>query len=107
MEHIIKRDGKVVAFDSNKIKIAITKAFESTKEVNYTEEEQEIIINKVIEKIIALKKDQTIEQIQDTVEKQLLKTAPIVGKNFLIYRRERTKIRNKKTKRYDSRVNSC
>ena len=51
MEHIIKRDGKVVAFDSNKIKIAITKAFESTKEVNYTEEEQEIIINKVIEKI--------------------------------------------------------
>ena len=96
MNKIIKRDGKIVEYNPEKIKIAITKAFESTKEVNYTEEEQEIIINKVIEKIIALKKDQTIEQIQDTVEKQLLKTAPMVGKNFLVYRRERTKIRNKK-----------
>ena len=66
MEHIIKRDGKVVAFDSNKIKIAITKAFESTKEVNYTEEEQEIIINKVIEKIIEVEANQvaTVEMKQ-------------------------------------------
>ena len=32
MEHIIKRDGKIVAFDSEKIKIAILKAFNSTEE---------------------------------------------------------------------------
>ena len=96
MEHIIKRDGKIVAFDSEKIKIAILKAFDSTEEQVYTSEEKETIIHKIIEKIVVLKKDQTVEQIQDTVEKQLLKLAPQVGKNFLIYRRERTKIRNKK-----------
>lgn len=96
MEHIIKRDGKQVDFDANKIKLAISKAFDSTDEVTYTKEEQTVIIDKIIDKITVFKKDQTVEQIQDTVEKQLLKLAPVVGKNFLIYRRERTKIRNKK-----------
>ena len=56
MEHIIKRDGKVVAFDSNKIKIAITKALAS-KEKSLSSEKQEELIEKIIEKITVLKKD--------------------------------------------------
>ena len=95
MEHIIKRDGKVVAFDSNKIKIAITKALAS-KEKSLSSEKQEELIEKIIEKITVLKKDQTVEQIQDHVESKLIKLDPEAGRNFIVYRRERTKIRNKK-----------
>ena len=50
MEHIIKRDGKVVAFDSNKIKIAITKALAS-KEKSLSSEKQEELIEKIIENL--------------------------------------------------------
>ena len=95
MEHIIKRDGKVVAFDSNKIKIAITKALAS-KEKSLSSKKQEELIEKIIEKITVLKKDQTVEQIQDHVESNLIKLDPEAGRNFIVYRRERTKIRNKK-----------
>lgn len=95
MEHIIKRDGKVVDFDAGKIKIAILKALNSQSEV-FTSEKQEEIINKIIEKIIILKKDQTVEQIQDHVESHLIKLAPEAGRNFIVYRRERAKIRNKR-----------
>ena len=95
MNKIIKRDGKVVEYNPEKIKLAIQKALKTEEQLR-TQEEQDKIIKKIIEKIESHKKDQTVEQIQDQVERELIKLAQEAGRNFVVYRRERTKIRNKK-----------
>lgn len=94
---VIKRDGKKVPYEKEKIVKAIEKAFLATEEVKIEDEKRTELIEKIIKKIeLENKETLKIEEIQDLIEKKLLKLEPRVGKNFLIYRRERTKIRNKK-----------
>lgn len=90
---VVKRDGKVISFNEEKIIHAVEKAFLATEQ----QYDQAGIIEKIVKKIEHEdKKVWKVEELQDLIEKKLLKLAPEVGKNFLIYRRERTKVRNKK-----------
>lgn len=96
---IKKRDGRIVAFDENKITNAIAKAMQATGETAQRQEAE-----KVAEQVIAslskrYPKDHipTIEEIQDVVETELIlmdyaKTA----KAYILYRNERAQVREKK-----------
>ncbi|MCL1857867.1 MAG: anaerobic ribonucleoside triphosphate reductase [Oscillospiraceae bacterium] len=98
---IIKRDGREVPFNIEKIANAIFKAAKAIGGSDYdgalnlaykvTEE-----IEKDFEKT---KKLPTVEQIQDTVEKVLMKTGHSrTAKEYILYRAERNKIREMNTR---------
>lgn len=91
---ITKRDGKQEVFSIEKIKNAITKAFRASN-VRDTEREMYDIAFTVANEI----KDKTtsVEEIQDTVEKELMKRNPTVAKKYIIYREWRNIERHKKT----------
>ena len=74
---IIKRDGKQENFSSSKITNAISKAFEATGLSNQT-----ALIDEVTNKVISHLSGTTIgvEEIQDIVEKELMKVQPEVAK---------------------------
>ena len=48
--NVIKRDGRCVKFDENKIRKAITSAFNSCKE-SFTDEDLKKLVNFVVEKL--------------------------------------------------------
>jgi ribonucleoside-triphosphate reductase (formate) len=91
---IIKRDGKKEDFSISKIKNAVTKAFNAT---GITEEDK--LIADVTMRVIGNFTTPTIsvEQIQDLVEKELMKVQPEVAKKYIIYREWRNTERDKKT----------
>ena len=91
---IIKRDGKQEGFSINKIRNAITKAFRATG----IEDEMELI-NAVTHRVVDNFTTPTlsVEEIQDLVEKELMKVRPEVAKKYIIYREWRTTERDKKT----------
>ena len=100
MEFLVtKRDGTLVDFDSSKIKSAITKTNSRTKEM--AAEDIERIVKVVENKCLHLKdKDKiSVEQIQDLVEDSLLKSKfNQTAKSYILYRDQRTRVRNGKTK---------
>lgn len=92
---IKKRDGRIAEFDINKIAEAISKAFEaSTGKKKYSQclslAENTV---KILEK--AGTDEPNVEQIQDAVEKVLIeKGFTDTAKAYILYRAERTRIRN-------------
>ena len=93
---ITKRDGKVEAFSTDKIKHAILKAYKATA---ITEEKEIIdqILSHVIDTVTTLP-EVTVEGVQDIVEQELMKSNTSVAKKYIIYREWRTVERDKKTK---------
>lgn len=92
-----KRDGKIVDFNSNKIIEAISKANQSVS----GREKATISDKKKIAKYVKSlnKKIITVEEIQDIVEKQLMELGKFkLAKNYILYREERTKTRNRNSK---------
>ncbi len=91
---IIKRDGKQEDFSIGKIKNAISKAFEATGISDQT-----ALIADITMRVIAQFQSTSIsvEQIQDLVEKELMKDSPDVAKKYIIYREWRNTERDKKT----------
>ena len=91
---IIKRDGKREDFSISKIKNAITKAFNAS---GITEEQQ--LVADITMNVISRFSNPTItvEEIQDLVEKELMKVRPEVAKKYIIYREWRNTERDKKT----------
>lgn len=91
---IIKRDGKREDFSISKIKNAVSKAFSAS---GITDEQQ--LIADVTMNVIGQFATPTItvEEIQDLVEKELMKIRPEVAKKFIIYREWRNTEREKKT----------
>ncbi|MEM2017065.1 MAG: adenosylcobalamin-dependent ribonucleoside-diphosphate reductase [Nitrososphaerota archaeon] len=95
---VIKRDGRVVDFDENRIREAVRKAM---LHVNMYDE---VTLRQVVDyilKIIAEKfgseKIPHVEEIQDIVELSLVKFDLYeVAKAYIIYRKEREKIREEK-----------
>lgn len=87
---VIKRDGRNVEFDKNKIKEAIEKAY---KEVHPDEDNEVIVlaIADVIELILQYQKvnEVNIEQIQDMVETELMNKDKDVAKAYITYRYKR------------------
>ncbi len=92
-----KRDGRIVLFDQQKITTAIFKAAQAIGGTDY--ELAERLGAQVIEDICSRFKDSipTVEQIQDSVETILIKTGHAkTAKAFILYRHERTMIREAK-----------
>ncbi len=99
MINVIKRDGQVVEFDLKKISEAITKAFKATEKV-YNDEIISLLALRVTSDFQRKIKEETIhvEDIQDSVEHVLEQTGYTdVAKAYILYRKNREKIRNMKS----------
>ena len=98
MYQVIKRDGKVTEFQLSKISVAITKAFEATHTA-YNPEIIDLLTLRVTADYQGKIQDDkiSVEQIQDSVESVLGKAGyDDVAKAYILYRRQREKIRNMK-----------
>ncbi len=96
MYNVIKRDGKTVPFNLSKISNAITQAFEACNR-QYIPDVIDFLALKVTADFEPMIKDGcvAVEQIQDSVESVLIKAGyDDVAKAYIIYRRQREKIRN-------------
>ncbi len=99
MINVVKRDGEVVDFNLVKISDAISKAFTATQK-NYTDEIINLLSLRVTSDFQDKVKGQTIsvEDIQDSVEHVLEHTGYTdVAKAYILYRKNREKIRNMKS----------
>ena len=93
---VIKRDGRKTKFDKDKIKIAVLKAFIDVdgEETTYAKEKARDIANY----IESLDKNMSVEEIQDVVEEKLMASnRKDVARAYIIYRNNRTKIRERNT----------
>ncbi|MCX6709468.1 MAG: adenosylcobalamin-dependent ribonucleoside-diphosphate reductase [Candidatus Woesearchaeota archaeon] len=98
IREVIKRDGSVVKFDKKKIENAIFKALVSVGKVDkkFSQAASEKVIE-VLEKTFTDDEFPTVEQIQDIVEITLIKLGEAsVAKEYILYRKEREKIRDEK-----------
>ncbi|MBO4355995.1 MAG: ribonucleoside triphosphate reductase [Clostridia bacterium] len=96
MYNVVKRDGQIVEFDLTKIKNAIIKAFNAC-EKQYHPDMIDFLVLKVTADFEPKIKDQkiTVENIQDSVESVLIKAGyDDIAKAYILYRRQREKIRN-------------
>ena len=101
---VIKRNGKVVAFEDDKIKVAITKAFLATESGNAAASERiHKKVNQLTENVVEVFQRRMpsggtlhIEEIQDQVELQLMRSEELdVAKSYILYRAERSQERKK------------
>ena len=94
---VIKRDGRTVVFEKIKIKEAIENAFfEVDREIT---KEAHAIANRISRYVENLDTTLSVEQIQDIVEEKLMgSNRKDVAKAFIVYRNERTKLRERNTK---------
>ena len=96
MYNVIKRDGKRIPFDLSKISTAITQAFEACQK-QFNPDMIDFLALKVTAEFEPKIEDGSIsvEHIQDSVESVLIKAGyDDVAKAYIIYRRQREKIRN-------------
>ena len=93
---IIKRDGRVVDYDRQKISIAIEKA---NQEVKGREKATKEEIKEIIEYIEELgKKRMLVEDIQDIIEEKLMEIGKYeLSKKYIVYRYNRALIRKSNT----------
>ncbi len=99
MYQVIKRNDAVVDFDLSKITIALKKAFDAL-EKNYTDMILDFLALKVTADFEPKIKDGKIavEDIQDSVESVLIRAGyDDVAKAYILYRRQREKLRNMKS----------
>ena len=99
MYRVKKRNNKIVDFDISKITAAITSAFEAC-ETNTNSSIIDFLALKVTADFIPKIKDDliSVEDIQDSVENVLIKAGYAdVAKAFILYRRQRAKLRNVKS----------
>lgn len=95
IQTVLKRDGRVVGYNEEKIKAAIRKAMLQTPLG-----EDEALIQKISDRIGITGKDQmTVEEIQDRVELELMKSPrKEVAKRYIAYRDQRSIARRAKTR---------
>lgn len=92
---VVKRDGRIVGFNKEKICAAIRRAMLQTEKG-----EDESLIGKIADRIeLSGKEKMTVEEIQDEVELQLMKsTRKDVAQKYIAYRHQRNVARKAKTK---------
>ena len=95
IQTVVKRDGRVVGFNEEKIKAAIRKAMLTT-ELG----EDEALICKICDRIsFSGEERMTVEQIQDMVELELMNSPrKEVAKRYIAYRDQRSIARRAKTR---------
>ncbi|GAA6492901.1 ribonucleoside triphosphate reductase [Candidatus Bariatricus faecipullorum] len=99
MYQVTKRDGQITEFDIKKISAAIQKAFEAQEKEYHPSIIDMLALNvtadfepKIKNGLIA------VEDIQDSVEEVLIKAGYAdVAKGYILYRKQREKIRNMKS----------
>ena len=93
---IIKRDGSIVDYNPEKIKIAISKANLEVEDKDQASEEE---INKIIKYIEKLKKQRIlVEDIQDIIEQKLMASGKYeLAKKYITYRYTRELVRKSNT----------
>ena len=92
---VITRDGRIVGYNEEKIKAAIRKAMLQTDKG-----EDESLIQKIADRIgINGDEQMSVEQIQDLVELELMKSSrKEVAKRYIAYRNQRSVARRAKTR---------
>ena len=103
MYRVLKRDGKTVDFDLSKISTAITLAFDAC-ERQYNPSIIDFIALKVTAAFEPKVKNDlvSVEDIQDSVESVLAQAGyEDVAKAYILYRRQREKLRNMKSTMLD------
>jgi anaerobic ribonucleoside-triphosphate reductase len=99
IKKVQKRDGSVVAFDFERIVVAINKAMVASNEGS--EAEARMVAHKVLADLVRISKKfknfvPTVEGIQDSVEKELILSEYVnTAKNYIIYRQKRSELRVK------------
>ena len=93
---VIKRDGRAVDYDSQKIVIAIEKA---NKEVRHKEKATKEEIAQIVTYIEELdKKRMLVEDIQDIIEQKLMELEKYeLAKKYIVYRYTRALVRKQNT----------
>ncbi|HKY73749.1 MAG TPA: adenosylcobalamin-dependent ribonucleoside-diphosphate reductase [Patescibacteria group bacterium] len=98
LSSIIKRDGRTVPFELEKVVSAIRKAGVETKEFAETEARRLADIIQGILRNIGEKQTLTVEQVQDIVEQVLMAAGHFkTAKAYILYRAEHAKIRKAET----------
>ena len=93
---IIKRDGRIVEYDREKIRTAIKKANNDVSEEDMASDKE---IDKIIKYIESLKKKRLlVEDVQDIIERKLVEANKYeLSKAYMLYRYERELIRKANT----------
>ena len=93
MLKVEKRNGRIVDYDGQKIALAIEKAMGETDQ-GLDEACAKEVADKVTRDFEAKNLNQVgIEEIQDAVELHLMQLRPDVAKKYILYREERTRLR--------------
>ena len=95
MLNIKKRDGNIVPFNLNKIKVAIEKAFDAVGK-NYSDDIIDMLALRVTATFNDKVKDDcvSVEDIQDAVEVVLIQSGYVeVAKAYILYRKQHEKLR--------------
>ena len=95
IQTVVKRDGRIVGFNREKIAAAIRKAMLTTEAG-----EDEVLIYKIVDRIEFRGKEQSsVEEIQDMVEVELMASPrKEVAKSYIAYRDKRSIARKAKTR---------
>ena len=95
IQTVVKRDGRIVGFNREKIAAAIRKAMLTTENG-----EDEMLVYKIVDRIEYRGKEQSsVEEIQDMVEFELMKSPrKEVAKSYIAYRDKRSIARKAKTR---------
>ncbi|MDE6256049.1 MAG: anaerobic ribonucleoside triphosphate reductase [Muribaculaceae bacterium] len=95
IQTVEKRDGRIVGYNEEKIKAAIRKAMLQTETG-----EDESLVQKITDRVgMNGKKRMTVEEIQDRVEMELMKSKrKDVAKKYIAYRDQRSIARRAKTR---------
>ncbi|MBF1556950.1 anaerobic ribonucleoside triphosphate reductase [Segatella salivae] len=95
IQTVVKRDGRIVGFNEQKIMAAIRKAMMHTEKG-----EDDALVQKITDHIsIHGKSQMTVEKIQDSVEMELMKSArKDVAQRYIAYRNQRSIARKAKTR---------
>lgn len=93
---VIKRDGRKVDFDPDKVVIAISKA---NRDVGGKDKISRASIQEIVEEIENKKKQaMTVEEIQDTIERKLMEFGKfMLAKKYILYRDRRAMVRQANT----------
>ncbi len=93
---IIKRDGRQVPFDQEKIQQAIAKAFAASGSQKGMETAGELarLVQETLASSEAVSSSPTVEQVQDVVERVLIEKGFVnTAKRYILYRAERSRAR--------------
>ncbi|MEG0935267.1 MAG: anaerobic ribonucleoside triphosphate reductase [Clostridia bacterium] len=100
LDTIIKRDGRKMSFDTEKITQAILKAFAATGSAKSEKTAQELTAQ-VVEQLARNESIEvpTVEQVQDAVERMLIENGFVrTAKSYILYRAERSRAREMNTR---------